>query len=500
MMQIFSLISVFLLIGYWTQPAFADDEPRIALVVGNDNYTHIGDLRNPVNDAVLMKEALEKVGFDVSILINANRSSFEREIRLFGEKLRADPETVGLFYYAGHGVQSFGTNYLLPVDTQLSSQADLDLVAIQAQSVLRQMYSARNASNIVILDACRNNPFEATIDITDNGLAEMRAPTGTYLAYATAPGMVAYDGEAENSPFSRALAEQIVTQDGPIEQTFKAVRVSVLEETNGLQTPWDASSLTRDFHFQQLKTGLVEDQIQEKLWQTVYASGDIDQLRLFLSAYPNSRHADEARDLIKATTLVATHQVPLSPAPKPKPEVNSEAAALQLARQEGTVAALEAFITDYSDSVYVELAKAEIAALNASLGAPSSPNELSLSAPSGINAASGQTAPADPMDKEPALSTLETALANPKLLSSTRSLTDFISNAAPNYAPMEGLPKELWAGQSCGACHQWDQARLCEQGQSYAANENLLANAGKHPFGGVFKERLRDWAAGGCQN
>ena len=152
----------------------------------------------------------------------------KRAIAQFGRELRkAGGDATGLFYYAGHGVQSFGNNYLLPVDVSLSDAADLDLVAVEAQSVLRQMASARNRTNIVILDACRNNPFSEIPELDDNGLAEMKAPTGTFLAYATAPGGVALDGLGGNSPFTQAVVEQIVEPGQPIEQLFEQVRRAV---------------------------------------------------------------------------------------------------------------------------------------------------------------------------------------------------------------------------------------------------------------------------------
>lgn len=213
-------------------------EPRLALIVGNGNYRDVVSLDNAVHDARLMSETLREKGFEVTVLVDADQVSLNQAIAQFGRDLRvAGNEAVGLFYYAGHGVQSFGTNYLLPIDAVLTDAADLTLVAVQAEAVLRQMASARNRTNIVILDACRDNPFVAIPDMNDNGLAEMNAPTGTFIAYSTAPGAVALDGIEGNSPFTHALARQIGTPGEPIEQIFKSTRVAVLEATQGLQTP-----------------------------------------------------------------------------------------------------------------------------------------------------------------------------------------------------------------------------------------------------------------------
>ena len=155
----------------------AQAEPRIALIVGNGAYSSVTQLDNPVPDAQLMAQALENNGFTVSILTDASQGDLNRGIAQFGRDLRdGGADATGLFFYAGHAVQSFGSNFLLPVDAGLTDAADLSLVAVQADAVLRQMFSAKNKTNIVILDACRNNPFETIPDLDDNGLAEMKAP------------------------------------------------------------------------------------------------------------------------------------------------------------------------------------------------------------------------------------------------------------------------------------------------------------------------------------
>ncbi len=267
-------------------PALA--ETRIALVVGNSAYQAVAPLENAVNDARLMAETLEGRGFATTLLTDADRETMTRAMGDFGRALReAGPEATGLFFYAGHGVQSFGTNYLLPVDARLTDAADLPLVAVEAEAVLRQMASARNLTNIVILDACRNNPFQGILDMNDNGLAEMNAPTGTFLAYSTRPGAVALDGTDGNSPFTRALAAEIAADAQPIEQLFRNTRVAVLQETNGAQTPWDASSLTREFFFSPPVVVSAEEMADAQLWDSVRGTRDPVQIMLFLRGYPD---------------------------------------------------------------------------------------------------------------------------------------------------------------------------------------------------------------------
>ncbi|MEO8241459.1 MAG: caspase family protein [bacterium] len=270
-------------------------EPRIALVVGNGAYQGVNPLTNPVNDAQLIADTLSGLGFEVTLVRDGSKAAMSQGVADFGQALRtAGPEATGLFYYAGHGVQSFGKNYLLPVDARLSNAADLDLVAVDAESVLRQMASAHNKTNIFILDACRNNPFATIPDMGDNGLAEMKAPTGTFLAYATEPRAVALDGADGHSPFTKALAAMMVSQGLPIEEMFKQVRVAVRDATSNRQTPWDTSSLTGDFTFAPVASD------EEQVWAAVSVSRDPVKILLFLKAYPKTTHEAEARALAAA--------------------------------------------------------------------------------------------------------------------------------------------------------------------------------------------------------
>jgi cysteinyl-tRNA synthetase, unknown class len=274
-------------------------ENRIALVVGNGNYSSVSSLNNPANDATLMAESLKGLGFEVTLLMDANQTELRHGISQFGRDLRqAGQDGTGLFYYAGHALQSFGNNYLLPVDANLTDAADLGLVAVEAESVLRQMFSAKNRTNIVILDACRNNPFENIPELDDNGLAEMKAPAGTFLAYATEPGGVALDGLGTNSPFTQILAREMMEPGTPVEQVFKNVRVGVRDITNERQTPWDTSSLISDFTFVAGETLSAEETAELQLWNAVRSSRNLAQVTLFLDAYPKSRFGSDGRKLL----------------------------------------------------------------------------------------------------------------------------------------------------------------------------------------------------------
>ncbi|MBF0379576.1 MAG: SUMF1/EgtB/PvdO family nonheme iron enzyme [Magnetococcales bacterium] len=219
---------------------------RIALVIGNWAYK-ASPLRNPKNDSSDIASALLDLDFEVIYKKNANRKDMRRAIREFGKKLQDGG--VGLFFYAGHGMQVEGKNYLIPIGSDIFSEDEVADEAVEADLILRKMASARNGMNVVILDACRNNPYERSFRSGRNGLARMNAPTGTMIAYSTSPGSVAKDGDGRNSPYTKHLLAQMRVPGQSIEQTFKRVRTGVLSDTNSQQTPWESSSLTGNFWF-----------------------------------------------------------------------------------------------------------------------------------------------------------------------------------------------------------------------------------------------------------
>lgn len=219
---------------------------RLALVIGNGDYPN-APLKNPVNDAQDIAAALRALGFEVISRENVNQNDMKRAIREFGEKIRG--AAVGLFYYAGHGVQVNGENYLIPVDAKVESEQEVEYECVKAGFVMAQMDAARNSMNIVILDACRNNPFARSFRSETKGLAQMDAPSGTLIAYATAPGSVASDGAGRNGLYTQELLKQMRTSGLGIEDVFKRVRISVRAATQQKQTPWESSSLVGDFYF-----------------------------------------------------------------------------------------------------------------------------------------------------------------------------------------------------------------------------------------------------------
>lgn len=219
---------------------------RLALVIGNANYSH-SPLPNPLNDAKDMADALQKLGFDVTHRGDLAQNEMKKEIRAFGKKLMSGG--IGLFYYAGHGAQLNGRNYLIPIGAAIEKENDLEYEAVDAGVVLDEMFAAGNELNIVVLDACRNNPFVRSSRSDSRGLAVMKAPSGTIIAYATAPGEVASDGESQNGLYTQELLKNIQTPGLVLEDVFKRTRVTVRKSSNGKQIPWESSSLEGDFYF-----------------------------------------------------------------------------------------------------------------------------------------------------------------------------------------------------------------------------------------------------------
>lgn len=231
-------------------PAHADK--RVALVVGNSVYENVTPLDNPRNDARLMADTLRALGFAVvggGAQLDLDKTQFDHAVQSFSDQIQG--ADVGLFYYAGHGVQVRGANYLVPVNANPTRESDVDFQLLDTALVLRQMEGAGTKLNIVILDACRNNPFGGRgLRGSEGGLAQMRAPEGTLISYATQPGSVARDGADGNSPYTRALAEAIRKPGQDIFQTFNAVGLAVKQATAGSQQPWVSSSpITGNFYF-----------------------------------------------------------------------------------------------------------------------------------------------------------------------------------------------------------------------------------------------------------
>jgi hypothetical protein len=235
----------------YKRKAIVATEKRLALIIGNSAYPSTSRLANPANDARDMASTLKDLGFEVMLYTNLDKKGMRKAVDDFGFRLK--DYQVGLFFYAGHGVALADRNYLVPVDAAPQAAGDIEFDCEPADRILAKMEEARTTTNIVVLDACRNNPFERSLvrGGNDGGLATMKSLSGSYIAYATAPGSTAADGTGRNGLYTSALLKNLKNPGLPIEEVFKQVRVEVQQQTSNRQRPWDSSSLTNSFYFRQ---------------------------------------------------------------------------------------------------------------------------------------------------------------------------------------------------------------------------------------------------------
>lgn len=288
-------------------------EQRVALVIGNAAYKD-APLANPVNDAVDMAKALGELGFKVILRRNADQRAMRQAIREFGSELRR--AEVGLFFFAGHGLQVRGNNYLVPVGADIQNEADAEDLSVDSQFVLRTMEESQVKFSIVMMDACRNNPFARGFRSASRGLAQMNAATGSLIAFATAPGSVAADGSGRNGVYTKHLLASLRQSDTDIMKVLQRVRTGVLQETGGKQTPWESSSLVGEFLFRPDATSTatpIERMTAEPaagtpapaavdpttfelaFWDAIKNSTRPEEYQAYLARYPDGQFAELAR-------------------------------------------------------------------------------------------------------------------------------------------------------------------------------------------------------------
>lgn len=336
-------------------------ETRIALVIGNSDYV-TQKLSNPANDANLMSKSLEKVGFQVITEIDADGRAMKRAVHRFGRALRdAGEGAVGFVYYAGHGIQAKGENYMIPIDAQIEDSLDVEFEGFPASTLLSALESAGNRLNIVVMDACRNNPYESATRSGGGGLARMDAPSGTLIAYSTSPGKVAADGRGRNSPYTHALARSIETPGATVEQVFKSVRVAVMDRTNGAQVPWESSSLTGDFFFKDAEPEPVaapepaaEPQVDDAtleltFWDSIKDGESRALFESYLARYPDGVFAGLAKAKIAEIANRQSRQ--------------SDTAFFQAIQNSTSKADFEAYLAQFPNGTFAGLAKARITAI-----------------------------------------------------------------------------------------------------------------------------------------
>jgi len=302
-------------------PAWA---ARHALVIGNNAYPG-NELRSAVNDARDIAAALKQLGFDTLLRENATRDSMFQAIQEFGSKLRDGD--VALFYFAGHAIQVRDRNYLIPVDAKVKQEDDVTFYSLDVAEVLQRMDRARTRANLLVLDACRDNPFASTVRFSSVGLAQMSAPPGTLIAYATAPGQVAREGTGRNGVFTRHLLRHMTTPNQPVELTMKRVREGVLADTKGQQIPWDSSSLRGDIVFAGESAGAAVSvtavgsptldtrmNVERTFWESIKDSRDPHEFEAYIQQFPDGVFAMLARGRMQQLARAAPAAAPVAPA------------------------------------------------------------------------------------------------------------------------------------------------------------------------------------------
>lgn len=304
---------------------------RVALLIGNNQYATT-PLRNAVNDARDLGEALKGLGFHVIVRENTSRRDMIEAIREFDKALEG--ANAALFFYAGHAMQFKDRNYLVPIDAAMGSEEDVTFFSVEISQVFDRMDRARTRFNFIILDACRDNPFAASFKLSSSGLAQMGSPSGTLIAYATAPGSVAADGYGRNGIYTKHILQNIRMPDLPVEIMFKRVREGVERETRKLQTPWDSSSLKGDFAFNTTARSAAAGapaagpsadttlQIEREFWVSVRESDRPEDIRAYLDKYPKGNFSSLARNRLDALVRPTRAGAPRRD-PPPEPAITA---------------------------------------------------------------------------------------------------------------------------------------------------------------------------------
>ena len=327
-------------------------EKRLALVIGNSNYRTVTILPNPAKDAKAFADMLRSAQFEVTEADNLAQADMAQALRDFAGKIaQAGPETVALVFYAGHGLQIDGENYLVPVDVDIKREADVPIQAMRLHDVMNILSSVPSKTLMVILDACRNNPFSDINKTIGRGLAIVDAPEGAFVSYSTSPGATALDGAGDHSPFTTALLEVARRPGVPVEQTFKSVRIAVHKTTHGQQTPWESTSLTAEFEFfpGDKAAPKPEAKPEEKAKERTVAEW---------KAVIEKRPQEEAFDLVLGADVVEAYQAyvevfpssPLAPRLRGVLSRRLEMIAWRLAVTLNTSASFGAFLDSYPNS------------------------------------------------------------------------------------------------------------------------------------------------------
>jgi uncharacterized caspase-like protein len=337
----------------------APSAPRLALVIGNARYAKLGTLGNPGRDAHLMADKLRQLGFDVTEVADRDLKAMTADVEEFSRKVKQrGPDAVSVLYYAGHGLENDAVNYLVPVNADIRKRADIAGQSLSVKRIADRLASAGNRLNILIVDACRDNPFPPAVSPSGTlGLVPMGAVYGVFIASSTGSGRIAFDGDDGHSPYTRALAEAIMSPGEKLEDVFKSVRRQVRLSTGEQQIPWESTALEFDFYFVPPPP---PPSPSAQLFAAARETGNVALYDLLIERFPESSEAAMARDTVGKLRLASAGESSAAPS-----VAASSAAALVLARarQAQTAAAYDLVASLFPDAPEAEEARAAAARL-----------------------------------------------------------------------------------------------------------------------------------------
>jgi TPR repeat protein len=362
------------LVGAALAAPSAEAETRFALVIGNGAYRNVPTLNNPPSDAKDIAAALKSLGFKVTLKLDLDLAAMQRAIDEFA--LESTDADVSLFYYAGHGFQLSGRNYLIPVGAELRQVGDIASRTVALDPVLAELGKGKG-SHLVFLDACRNNPLAGAGVGPAAGLARVGKLPGFFITFATQPDNVAFDGSGRNSPFATALLGRLSTPGADISSMMIAVRNDVFAETGGQQIPTDESLLIRQFYF--VGSAAAEETVETQLWRLAGKERDPNLIRAYLDHYPDGPHAADVRSLLSGagkapeTTGSLLSGAGGAASKTPQSQEDVEDVLWAVARSERRASLAELYLARYPNGAHVDDAKALIASLRAAEQQSSSP-------------------------------------------------------------------------------------------------------------------------------
>jgi hypothetical protein len=348
----FLSVVILLLLSLAGADAFAEGR-RVALVIGNSNYTYAGQLKNPANDAKDIATQLQKVGFEVIVQLDANRTKMATAIEDFTSKISG--AEAALFYYAGHGIQLANRNWLIPIDVELKASTQPKLSLLALDEIQEGIAGQKVDTTIFILDACRDNPFAGRAGAraaSQAGLAPVTAGNATLIAFSTSPGEVALDGTGRNSPFADALLKSIPKAGQELQRTMKSVKKDVIEATGGQQSPWTSDNLTNDFYFVSLPTEPSFTPVEEQEWTLIKDSKNAALFQSFISKYPHGKYAPAAQMALMATFTQQMNEM------KKEWQSQQEVGFWNSVKDSNSPALLQNYLRQYPKGIFAQQAEA----------------------------------------------------------------------------------------------------------------------------------------------